>query len=91
MLYEPTTGYSKITTVNNRTRAQILQLSNNLQEQLTTERTLLQYKIYPFIGGPKVSPLQNYGPIPTVEKVPLFGLLLGQAHSVVMARPSGRL
>ena len=31
MLYEPATGYSKIITVNNRTRARLLQLSDNLQ------------------------------------------------------------
>ena len=76
MLYEPATGYSKITTVNNRTRARLLQLSNNLQEQLTTkptpkmtnEPTLLQYKIYPFIGSLKVLPLQHCGPIPTVTQ-----------------------
>ena len=71
MLYELATGYSKITTVNNRTRAQLLKLSSNLEKQLTTERTNpLQYKIYPFIGGPKVSSLQHCGPVPTVTQKP---------------------
>ena len=27
---------------------------------------LLQYKIHPYIGSPKVSPLQHCGPVPTV-------------------------
>ena len=30
--------------------------------------TLLQYKIYPFIGSPKVSPLQHCGHVPTVTQ-----------------------
>ena len=30
----------------------------------------LQYKMQAFIGGPKVSPLQNCGPVPTVNPYP---------------------
>ena len=69
MLYKPATGYSKIATPNNRTRARILQQSNNLQNNYKlNEPTLLQYKIYPFIGSPKVFPLQHCGHVPTVTQ-----------------------
>ena len=38
--------------------------------QNSQNANLLQYKIHPFIGGLKVSPLQHYRPVPTVTQNP---------------------
>ena len=51
----------------------LLRLSDSTNwptNQPTKQPTLLQYKIYPFIGSPKVLPLQHCGPVPTVTQNP---------------------
>ena len=76
MLYKPATGFSKIATARTRTRARLLQQStypyclfqSRLSNYLTNRPTLLQYKIYSYIGSPEVVPLQHCGPVPTVTQ-----------------------
>ena len=47
ILSEPATGYSKITTVNNRTRARLLQLSNNLRNNYQLNEPFYSTKYIP--------------------------------------------
>ena len=47
MLYKPATGYSKIATANNRTRAWLLQLSDNQQNNLQLNEPFYNTKYIP--------------------------------------------